>query len=350
MRGWDPVACPGIGSDPDTDAEYDVVFLSTGLVESVAAAALAAVGKKVLQIEKTEHYGSSTWSTLELTAGGGRGEGDERGDRGAGDGEGTAPPPPFFVPVVSHASPVRPTPVLSHSPSTSSIHVDLNPRVAYADGPLISLLLASGAHNHTEFVFCKTVVWSDGAFVGVAASKGDVFKDESLTLSQKNSLMRALKGLAEEGTPWGKVRDPSARGSFYFTLKLLSGATHPSTQPPRARSHLCWTMRSSRAALCTARVWRTTAGRWIAWPARSWRPTGGLSGSTERPRRRVLSSIPNTAWESCARRSPDGLLSLGRCRCCGVTHASRSQEGNVRQSAGQKGDSFFTSMSGATTV
>ncbi len=181
MSGCDSVDRCGIGPDICDEARYDVVFLSTGLVESVAAAALAAVGKSVLQIEETEQYGSTTWGTFEL-------------------GSATTSSPPFFAPLVDPDA-STPVPV-----SPALIRVDLNPRLAYADGPLISLLLASGAHNHTEFVFCKTVVWSNGAFVGVAASKGDVFKDTSLTLKQKNSLMRALRELAEEGAPWGKVR------------------------------------------------------------------------------------------------------------------------------------------------
>jgi len=206
MSGWRN----GVARDSTTsatDAEYDVVFLSTGLVESVAAAALAAVGRNVLQIEKGEQYGSSTWSTLELRTG--------------GAGSATASDPPCFAPFTPSAPPVGRAPNRAPA-SASSIHVDLNPRLAYADGPLISLLLASGAHNHTEFVFCKTVVWIDGAFVGVAASKGDVFKDGSLTLSQKNSLMRALKDLAEDGAPWGKVS--SLLDDAQVTDRIVHGA------------------------------------------------------------------------------------------------------------------------------
>ena len=217
MSGWRN----GVARDSTTsatDAEYDVVFLSTGLVESVAAAALAAVGRNVLQIEKGEQYGSSTWSTLELRTG--------------GAGSATASDPPCFAPFTPSAPPVGRAPNRAPA-SASSIHVDLNPRLAYADGPLISLLLASGAHNHTEFVFCKTVVWIDGAFVGVAASKGDVFKDGSLTLSQKNSLMRALKDLAEDGAPWGKVRAEVFGSTVGAEQPRADDDTRPCTQPTK---------------------------------------------------------------------------------------------------------------------
>ena len=169
-------------ADPRQPETYDVVFLSTGLVESIVAAALAVAGKRVLQIDQNDQYGSS-WRTVSP---------DQISSR------------------------VRPSAALT-SATASKIHVDLNPRLAYADGPLVSLLLASGAHNYAEFVFCKTAVWSElksgesgatGAFVGVAASKGDVFKDSSLSLVQKNALVRALKELAERPErPWREISD-----------------------------------------------------------------------------------------------------------------------------------------------
>ena len=64
-------------SSPTTS--YDVVFLSTGLVESIVAAALAVSGKRVLQIDRNDQYGSS-WSTV--VRGDRDGEEGGRGDEG----------------------------------------------------------------------------------------------------------------------------------------------------------------------------------------------------------------------------------------------------------------------------
>ena len=251
-------------SSPTTS--YDVVFLSTGLVESIVAAALAVSGKRVLQIDRNDQYGSS-WSTV--VRGDRDGEEGGRGDEGIdsagwwGSSEANVPSVTTTaeaewwgsseanVPSVTTTAeakaasatlaasasallarqPRRPELVYLASSRPPSVRIDLNPRLAYADGPLVSLLLASGAHNYAEFVFCKTVVWSlegrgegggeadegavsregekqRGSFVGVAASKGDVFKDRSLSLAQKNSLMRALKELAEcPARPWRQVSD-----------------------------------------------------------------------------------------------------------------------------------------------
>ena len=259
-----PVSIDPMTSSPTTS--YDVVFLSTGLVESIVAAALAVSGKRVLQIDRNDQYGSS-WSTV--VRGDRDGEEGGRGDEGIdsagwwGSSEANVPSVTTTaeaewwgsseanVPSVTTTAeakaasatlaasasallarqPRRPELVYLASSRPPSVRIDLNPRLAYADGPLVSLLLASGAHNYAEFVFCKTVVWSlegrgegggeadegavsregekqRGSFVGVAASKGDVFKDRSLSLAQKNSLMRALKELAEcPARPWRQVSD-----------------------------------------------------------------------------------------------------------------------------------------------
>ena len=240
-----PVSIDPMTSSPTTS--YDVVFLSTGLVESIVAAALAVSGKRVLQIDRNDQYGSS-WSTV--VRGDRDGEEGGRGDEGIdsagwwGSSEAnvpsvttTAEAKAASATLAASASallarqPRRPELVYLASSRPPSVRIDLNPRLAYADGPLVSLLLASGAHNYAEFVFCKTVVWSlegrgegggeadegavsregekqRGSFVGVAASKGDVFKDRSLSLAQKNSLMRALKELAEcPARPWRQVSD-----------------------------------------------------------------------------------------------------------------------------------------------
>jgi len=210
-------------SSPTTS--YDVVFLSTGLVESVVAAALAVSGKRVLQIDRNDQYGSS-WSTVV--------RGDRDGEEGGRGDEGIDWDDRASASALLARQPRRPELVYLASSRPPSVRIDLNPRLAYADGPLVSLLLASGAHNYAEFVFCKTVVWSlegrgegggeadearegaaskegekqRGSFVGVAATKGDVFKDRSLSLAQKNSLMRALKELAESpARPWRQVSD-----------------------------------------------------------------------------------------------------------------------------------------------
>lgn len=76
--------------------------------------------------------------------------------------------------------------------------VDLAPKLLYGAGPMITLLLESGAHNYTEFKFIdRRYMWSKGEFVPIASSRSEIFKDTRLTLSQKNALMRALKSIME---------------------------------------------------------------------------------------------------------------------------------------------------------
>jgi RAB protein geranylgeranyltransferase component A len=152
---------------------HDYVVLGTGLVESIVAAALAVVGRDVLQIDENFYYGSS-WGTVSADS-------LER------------LPNVVRVPESGRVD----------SRIFEKCSFDLTPLLAYADGPLISLLLTSGAHAYTEFVFTHVKIWSQErqSFVDVAASKRDVFKDTSLSLRQKNSLMKALKDLTGDHGP-----------------------------------------------------------------------------------------------------------------------------------------------------
>eukprot|EP00123_Amoebidium_parasiticum_P010416 comp20091_c0_seq1/m.24746 comp20091_c0_seq1/g.24746 ORF comp20091_c0_seq1/g.24746 comp20091_c0_seq1/m.24746 type:complete len:698 (-) comp20091_c0_seq1:488-2581(-) len=57
---------PSTGSASEAQAEsYDVVVVGTGLPESIVAAALARIGKKVLHVDRNEYYGGE-WATFNL--------------------------------------------------------------------------------------------------------------------------------------------------------------------------------------------------------------------------------------------------------------------------------------------
>lgn len=78
---------------------------------------------------------------------------------------------------------------------------DVSPKVLYGDGPLISLLLKTGAHNYTEFKLVEgRLMWQDSSssFVPIAASRAEIFRDTSMSLKQKNILMKTLKGILGE--------------------------------------------------------------------------------------------------------------------------------------------------------
>lgn len=150
--------------EPDT---FDVLVVGTGLVESIVAAAAAVRGKTVLQVDPSDYYGG-LWATVACD-----------------DIEAWAK---------ARGREVHTFDALCKS-SGKRFQFDLSPKVVYADGPLISLLLESGAHNYTEFTSAKVMVWSSEhrSFVPIAGSRAEIFRDSSLTLKQKHLLMKAVK-------------------------------------------------------------------------------------------------------------------------------------------------------------
>jgi Rab proteins geranylgeranyltransferase component A len=152
--------------EPDS---FDVLVVGTGLIQSIVAASVAVSGKTVLQVDPNDYYGES-WATLP------------------------------YDDIIAYSKARKRDVCTFGSIDQKRVLFDLSPKLAYGDGPLISLLLASGAHNYTEFALVKSTVWSrdQGTFVPVAASRAEIFRDQTLTLKQKNMLMKAVRDIVED--------------------------------------------------------------------------------------------------------------------------------------------------------
>lgn len=74
--------------------------------------------------------------------------------------------------------------------------LDISPHVIHGVGPLIKMLLGSGAHNYTEYKLIKTTIIRDprtGKAQSVPCSRAEIFRDQNLSPLQKRTLMRFLK-------------------------------------------------------------------------------------------------------------------------------------------------------------
>ena len=159
----------GFGSDMKIEPDsFDVLVVGTGLIQSIVAASAAVCGKTVLQIDPNEYYGG-IWATVSC---------DD-----------------IVAWSTARGRDVCTFGCIPDGLDAKRVLFDPSPKVAYADGPLISLLLVSGAHNYTEFALTRALMWSQdgGTFVPIAASRAEIFRDSSLTLRQKNMLMKAVK-------------------------------------------------------------------------------------------------------------------------------------------------------------
>lgn len=207
--------------------DYDVVVLGTGVCESMLAAALARVGKKVIVLEGNDYYGGPT-STLSLdaflallrasepyTAAADAPDDDapasstaaitlncatDAAAHGVYDGE---------VAYVLEPAPAAPAEAEGAGTREAADNgsvldkrrvrqctADLHPTLFFARSPMVRLLAKSGAARYLEFRAvpgCEMLAAGDAAPRVVPNSKAALFADRRLALPEKRMLMRFLQ-------------------------------------------------------------------------------------------------------------------------------------------------------------
>ncbi|KAK4490462.1 hypothetical protein RD792_001139 [Penstemon davidsonii] len=175
---------------PIEPSNFDLIVIGTGLPESILASAASATGKNVLHLDPNPFYGTlySSLPLNELTS--------------------------FLR---SQSQPLTPendesTPQLLTLPLYSSIEInslslepiensrklnlDLSgPRVLLCSDSMIDLILKTGINQYMEFksVDASFVGDAEGNLGSVPDSRSAIFKDRSLSLTEKNQLMKLFK-------------------------------------------------------------------------------------------------------------------------------------------------------------
>lgn len=83
-----------------------------------------------------------------------------------------------------------------------SYSIDLaGPKLAFCAGPLVDLLLRSGANNYLEFKSLEaSYMWTSEGLSAVPASRADVFQARNLSLVEKRYLMRFFKMVVDHAS------------------------------------------------------------------------------------------------------------------------------------------------------
>ncbi|KAE9606929.1 hypothetical protein Lal_00026441 [Lupinus albus] len=194
-------------SYPPIDPEhFDLIIVGTGLSESVIAAAASAVGKTVLHLDYNSFYGShfASLSLEELTSYlnshslpalssiATTTASNDDPDHVAVD----LVQQPLYsnVEIISRDSDDEDVKLLREN--SRKFNVDLGgPRALFSAGKSIDLLLKSGAAQYLEFkgIDASLVYQANEGLVNVPDSRGAIFRDKSLSLKEKNQLMRFFK-------------------------------------------------------------------------------------------------------------------------------------------------------------
>ncbi|CAA0381564.1 GDP dissociation inhibitor [Arabidopsis suecica] len=187
---------------PLDPSNYDLIVVGTGVSESVLAAAASSSGSSVLHLDPNPFYGShfASLSLPDLTS--------------FLHSNSVSPPPspssPPLPPSNNHdfisvdlvnRSLYSSVEISSFESEILEEHsrrfnVDLaGPRVVFCADESINLMLKSGANNYVEFksIDASFVGDSSGELRNVPDSRAAIFKDKSLTLLEKNQLMKFFK-------------------------------------------------------------------------------------------------------------------------------------------------------------
>lgn len=112
-----------------------------------------------------------------------------------------------------------------------SYSIDLaGPKLAFCGGPLVELLLRSGASNYLEFKGLEaSFIWSSEGLSPVPSSRADVFKDRTLGNAEKRHLMRFFKLVvdhASSNSEASQISEADLESSF---AEFLQGRQLPSS-------------------------------------------------------------------------------------------------------------------------
>uniref|UniRef100_A0A182R9D5 Rab proteins geranylgeranyltransferase component A n=1 Tax=Anopheles funestus TaxID=62324 RepID=A0A182R9D5_ANOFN len=193
--------------EDDLPTEFDLIVIGTGLTESIIAAAASRVGKTVLHLDTNDYYGGY-WASFNLDT--------FRKYLQAGistDCTATEAINNNFLRLNS-----LPTAIQNGRESWYNFgengdvdgwnrekieqeyrrfNIDLAPKLLYARGAMVDLLISSNICRYTEFRALDRVatVW-DGRIMTVPCSRSDVFTSKDVNVIEKRLLMKFLQSCA----------------------------------------------------------------------------------------------------------------------------------------------------------
>lgn len=146
------------------DEKYDVIVLGTGLTECVLSGLLSVEGKKVLHIDRQDHYGGES-ASLNLTQLYGKFRPGSKAPEQLG--------------------------------RDRDWNVDLIPKFLMANGELTNILIHTDVTRYLEFKqIAGSYVYRDGRIAKVPASAGEAVKSQLMGFFEKNRMRKFLEFVA----------------------------------------------------------------------------------------------------------------------------------------------------------
>ncbi|XP_076397043.1 rab escort protein isoform X2 [Megachile rotundata] len=229
--------------------EYDVVVVGTGMTESIVAAAASRIGKKVLHLDSNEYYGG-LWATFnfdglqkwidDLKVSGSNAKNafnldlkpeeqfleasnqystvenieqtwfisnevdlpvvsskDTQTDNGDNSGSGDEK---VDDDKIEKKENVKQWSIDRISNEYRKFNIDLAPKLLFARGELVELLISSNIARYAEFrAVSRVATFMDGKLTQVPCSRADVFANKTVSVVEKRMLMQLLTSCMEQG-------------------------------------------------------------------------------------------------------------------------------------------------------
>ncbi|CAG9563332.1 unnamed protein product [Danaus chrysippus] len=192
--------------DDDLPTDFQVIVVGTGMVESIVAAACSRIGKNVLHLDSSDHYGG-LWASYnfeglqkfikEINSDPNRQlqvynliekwyidkDSPQEETKQETEEEKTEPPKKIWS-QADFASEYR------------KFNIDMTPKLLFSRGPLVELLISSNIARYAEFrCVTRVLTWLNDKLNPVPCSRADVFATEAVSIVEKRMLMKMLTSI-----------------------------------------------------------------------------------------------------------------------------------------------------------
>ncbi|XP_041972703.1 rab proteins geranylgeranyltransferase component A 1 [Aricia agestis] len=192
--------------EDDLPTDFQVIVVGTGMVESIVAAACSRIGKDVLHLDTSDHYGG-LWASYnfdglqkfikEVKSDPAKQpqvynltekwyiEKDSTQDEEKKEGEENKTEESKKIwSQSSFASEYR------------KFNIDMTPKLLFSRGPLVELLISSNIARYAEFrCVTRVLTWLNDKLTPVPCSRADVFATEAVSIVEKRQLMKMLTSI-----------------------------------------------------------------------------------------------------------------------------------------------------------
>ncbi|KOB65271.1 putative Choroideremia, partial [Operophtera brumata] len=166
------------------------------MVESIVAAACSRIGKNVLHLDSSDHYGG-LWASYnfdglqkfikEVNADPKRQESPEPEKKEEGENKTDDSKAESSKKVWSQAN---------FASEYRRFNIDMTPKLLFSRGPLVELLISSNIARYAEFrCVTRVLTWLDEHLTPVPCSRADVFATEAVGILEKRMLMKMLTAI-----------------------------------------------------------------------------------------------------------------------------------------------------------